>query len=523
VVGNADWLAEHLRPYGFQYVQLDDGYDRGSKEGHYWIEHWDTKRFPHGPQWLANYIKSKGLHPGLWIVPNAYAGAVEAHPQWYLKDKQGGIVQDYGTPALDSSNPEVLDFLGQLFTTLRGWGFEYYKFDGEHALPKYVPGVDHEKLYDKASDPIVVYRRRLEVIREVIGASTFVEGCPAGTPLNGIGFFDSYFNGQDVYNNWNGMHALFSSINANAFLNRMVVYVMPGEGMELGERLTVEEAKQKRPAEVVETARTREDPMIGFGVTMAEARTLVSLVALSGVVYPLAGVMPELPTERLVLLERTLPTMPILPVDLFSRGTDMDWDTFKHTTTDEYVQHYPEILDLKVNAMSGIYDVVALPNWRSATVTKSVSFSDKLGLSPGSTCVAFDFWNQRLLGVFRDRISADIEGHDTRVILLHTLLNHPQLIGNSRHISGSYSIRDLVWDNSKHVLKGACENVPGRQYALFVYVPETAVLSRAYARTQTGEAIAARCEQTGNLLTVRFEGASELVLWQMEFTVTSGH
>ena len=61
------------------------------------------------------------------------------------------------------------------------------------------------------------------------------KGCPSGTPLNGIGHFNSYFNGQDLYNNWQGMYPLFSSINANAFLNRMCVYVMPGEGVELGD------------------------------------------------------------------------------------------------------------------------------------------------------------------------------------------------------------------------------------------------------------------------------------------------
>src|SRR5579883_2976828 len=384
MVTNADWLAEHLKPYGFQYVQLDDGYDRGAENGHFWIEHWDNKKFPHGPQWLTSYIRSKGLHPGLWLVPNAYAGAVEAHPNWYLRDRNGKIILDYGTPALDSSNPEVLAWLKTLFTTLRGWGFDYFKFDGEHALPKYVPAVDRQRLSDPVTDPITVYRQRLKVIRDIIGAQAFVEGCPAGTPLNGIGFFNSYFNGQDVYNNWNGMHALFSSINANAFLNRMVVYVMPGEGMELGERITVDQAKHRRPAEVVETARTREDPMIGFGVTTAEARTLVSLVALTGVVYPLSGGRPELPAERLALLQRTLTTLPIRPIDLFSRGTDIDWDTFKHTTADDYIHHYPEIVGLKVSAASGTYDVVALPNWRSWATTKNVSFSEKLGLAPGS-------------------------------------------------------------------------------------------------------------------------------------------
>ena len=104
--------------YGFNYVQLDDGYDRGPKGEHYWIEKWDTTKFPHGPKWLTAYIKSKGLHPGLWLVPNAYAGAVEQHPDWYLRDTKGEIIRDYNTPALDSTHPSVQDFLRKLFTTL---------------------------------------------------------------------------------------------------------------------------------------------------------------------------------------------------------------------------------------------------------------------------------------------------------------------------------------------------------------------------------------------------------------------
>ena len=338
----------------------------GASSGeHYWTEKWNQKKFPHGPKWLTDYIKSKGLHPGIWIVPNAYAGAVEQHPDWYLRDREGKLILDYSTPALDSTNPEVLDFLKKEFTALDDWGFEYYKFDGEHALPKYVPAVDTNRLYDKSIDPIVAYRNRLKLIRETIGPERFIEGCPAGTPLNGIGYFNSYFNGEDMYGSWQGNYAMLSSINANAFLNHIVVYTMAGEGIEVAPPMTVEEAAKKRPAPVVEVARTREDPLVGFGTTLAEARTLVTYVSLTGVVYSLSSVTPELPEERAKLLKMTLPSMPILPIDLFSRGTDMPlWDLFKHTTPEYYIHNYPEILDLKVNAKSGVYDVVGLTNWR---------------------------------------------------------------------------------------------------------------------------------------------------------------
>jgi len=518
IVRNTDWIAANLKPYGFEYVQLDDGYDRGKNGEHYWIEKWDREKFPHGPKWLADYIKSKGLRPGLWLVPNAYAGAVPQHPDWYLRNKEGKIILDYDTPALDSTNPEVLDFLKKEFTTLDDWGFEYYKFDGEHALPKYAPPVDRERLYDKSVDPLVAYRNRLKLIRETIGPKRFIEGCPAGTPLNGIGYFDSYFNGHDLYDSWQGMYALFSSINANAFLNHMVVYVMPGEGIDVEPPMPVQETMQKRYRSFVETVRTREDPMVGFGATMAEARTLVTYVALTGVAYPVSSILPELPEERAKLLKMTLPTMPILPIDLFSRGTDMQWDKFMHTTPDFYIHNYPEILDLKVNARSGVYDVIGLTNWRSGTVAREISFADKLGLSAGSRYVAFDFWGQKLLGVFQDRMKVEIEPHDTRVLLVHPFLNRPQLIGTSRHITGAYSILDLAWDASKNRLRGSSQTVPGEAYTLWVYVPEGVTVSQARAATKGAREVPVRHELAGNSLKVSYEGQQEAVDWEVEFT-----
>jgi hypothetical protein len=518
IVRNTDWLASRLQPYGFGYVQIDSGYDRDDQGRHFWIEKWKPNLFPHGPEWLARYIKSRGLKPGLWLVPNSYAGAVESHPGWYLRDKKGDFILNYGTPALDSSNPEVLGFLKDLFSTLRGWGFEYFKFDGEHPLPRTVPAVDQERLFDQNIDPIAAYRNRLAVIREAIGSETFVEGCPAGAPLFGTGYFNSCFTGHDIYNSWQGQYPFFSSINANAFLNHLVFYVMPGEGIDVGPPMTVEDARLKRVPAVVGTAESRESPLKGFGVTLPEARTLTTWVSLTGVAYSLASVLPELPEERIRLLEMTMPPMPILPVDLFSRGTDMRWDIFKRTTPDDYLHDYPEILDLKVKAVSGTYDVVALTNWRSGGVTREVSFHEKLGLDTGVPIIAFDFWGQKLLGVFRERLSVAIEPHDTRVIALHPLLDRPQLIGTSRHISGSYSIIDLAWEPSARRLRGISESVPGKETTLFFHVPEGMAVSRVKAAGQEGNGIAVRSEIAGNLLTLGFQGQTDPVNWEIEFT-----
>ncbi len=523
IVRNAEWLAAHLKPYGFQYVQLDDGYDRDERGQHRWIENWDRRKFPHGPEWLTAFIRSKGLRAGIWLVPNAYAGAVERRPDWYVRDKQGRMLLDYATPTLDSSHPDALAQVVHILDTLDKWGFDYYKFDGEHAFPKYVPAVDRAKLYDKNPDLLALYRHRLEAIRKTIGPDRFIEGCPAGTPLNGIGYFNSYFTGDDLYNNWQGMYPLFSSINANAFLNHLAVYVMPGEGIELGLPMTVEEALRKRPKVVVDTARTREDPMIGFGVSDAEARTVVTYVALTGVAYPLASVMPELPEQRIKLLKATMPTMPVMPADLFSRGTDMTWDKFKHTQPDFYIHNYPEILDLKVNAASGVYDVVGFTNWRSRKTTRQIDLREKLGLESNRRYVAFDFWNQRVLGVFENRLDIEIDPHDTRVILLHPTLDRPQLVGNSRHISGAKSVLAVSWDAASNTLRGSAESVPGDPYTLWVYVPGGANPSAVHVKLRGGSEVAAERSLSGNAMSVTFPGQAQPVDWEITFTRAAGN
>ncbi len=521
IVRNADWLAKNLKPYGFQFVQLDDGYDRLDKGQHDWIDNWDRTRFPHGPEWLAHYIRSTGLRAGIWLVPNAYAGAVKDHPDWYLRDKHGTLILDYSTPALDSSNPEVLQFLKKLFTTLDNWGFDYYKFDGEHALPQYVPKVDRKGIFAGAADPLDVYRNRLKAIRDVLGPDRFIEGCPAGTPLNGIGYFQSYFNGDDLYNTWQGMYPLFSSINANAFLNHEVVYVMPGEGAELGPPMILDEVEKRRHPSVLSIARDREQPLTQFGTTLAEARTLVSYLALTGVVYPLASVMPELPEERVALLKMTLPPLPILPVDLFSRGTDMQWDRFKTTTADTYIHNYPEILDLKINAASGVYDVAGVTNWRGGVLSKRLSFASKLGLAPGPYAV-FDFWRQKLLGVFSDAIDLQVPSHDTRVLLIHPALNHPQLLGTARHISGSFSIDQQSWDEPGNRLHGTSTTIDGAPYSLWIRVPKGFRVSSAKA-SAAGRDLPVEKSLDSELLTLVIAGQPDPVQWEVAFTPNDIH
>ncbi|MGZ5568641.1 MAG: hypothetical protein ACXWKG_16650, partial [Limisphaerales bacterium] len=57
VIRNSLFAAEHLKPFGFEYIQIDDGFYRGFGD-------WEgNDRFPHGMKWLAETIRKHGLKP----------------------------------------------------------------------------------------------------------------------------------------------------------------------------------------------------------------------------------------------------------------------------------------------------------------------------------------------------------------------------------------------------------------------------------------------------------------------------
>jgi hypothetical protein len=150
------------------------------------------------------------------------------------------------------------------------------------------------------------------------------------------------------------------------------------------------------------------------------------------------------------------------------------------------------------------------------SVTKSVSLGRHLGLDSDAQYVAFDFWNQALAGVVSDKISVEVAGHDTRVLLVHRLLDRPQLVGTSRHITGAYSIGKLSWDAAGNTLRGVSEVVPGADYTLFIHCPQGATAVTATA-SGGGQAVPVRQEAKGNLLSVSFKSQQSPVDWQVGF------
>lgn len=115
------------------------------------------------------------------------------------------------------------------------------------------------------------------------------------------------------------------------------------------------------------------------------------------------------------------------------------------------------------------------------------------------------------------RISVDVDGHDTRVLLIHRLLDRPQLIGTSRHITGAYSIENLSFDAAAKTLQGLSQVVLDADYTLHIHLPPGTTAASSPRASAGGSPIRIRQERFGNLYSVTFKSPKSPVAWQARF------
>jgi len=188
-------VCEDLVNYPFDVIQIDDGWQ--NKVGD-WIP---NKKFPSGMGALADKIHQMGKKPGLWLAPLLVVPSSELfknHNDWLLKSKNGSLVNagfnwNEELFALDTTNPEVLDWLKKLMETVRNWGYDYIKLDFLYAGA--LNGVRYEDIPRETA-----FRLGLKTLREATG-DAFLLTC--GTPiLPSIGLCDAMRIGPDVFGEW---------------------------------------------------------------------------------------------------------------------------------------------------------------------------------------------------------------------------------------------------------------------------------------------------------------------------------
>jgi len=189
-------IFEKLDDLPFDVLQVDDGWEVS-------IGDWQPNgKFPSGMSALAAKIRASGRTPGLWLAPLLAvpsSSLYRHHPGWLLRDAEGKLVSagfNWGETlyALDTTNPEALDWLSTLMKQVRAWGFDYLKLDFLYAGA--LPGVRHIDIPREAA-----YRQGLQVMREAMGDDAYFLTC--GAPIiPSLGLCDALRVGPDVSGDW---------------------------------------------------------------------------------------------------------------------------------------------------------------------------------------------------------------------------------------------------------------------------------------------------------------------------------
>lgn len=430
---NAQWIADNLKDFGAQYVQIDDGWQGGGEPGT-GKRDWATVHpgnFPSGMGSLASYIKSLGLTPGIWIAPHGQSNPefVEKHKDVFLfkPDGASASVTWEGDYLVDPSSHGMEPYMRVLFQTLCDWGYEYFKIDGqpivvnEYAKKK-------EFMHSPDDDNVKLYRNTLDVIRDTIGKDRYLLGC-WGMPVEGIGIMDGSRTKGDIVLGWEGGFMLaLRAVQEDYYLHNIAWYSDPDVFI------------------------------LRSPLPYKQAQAWATIQGLSGLALMGTDRLEDLSESRVELLRRIYPAVDIRPLDLFK------------------VKHDKTIFDLKVSHLDGTrnYDVVGLFNYNQDTLSPIVLKWADLGIDSDCSIHAFDFWNKDYLGAWENAMLVDVDPASCRVLTLIPDNGEIQLISTSRHITqGWIDLKDdVAFDSEKLVYHGTSTVVKNDPYALHFAFPK---------------------------------------------------
>jgi hypothetical protein len=468
---NAKWIAENLKDYGARYVQIDDGWQTPKRD-------WtiiNKERFPDGMADVAAYIKSVGLTPGIWLAPHGQSNQalVDANPNVFLHKADGSFDENQrrweGPFLLDPSTPESLKYLSDLFSTLCGWGYDYFKIDGQ-------PTVVEEYRRKTAAmknpgDANELYRKTLDAIRRRIGPDRYLLGC-WGIPTEGVGIMNGSRTGGDIVLGWGGFQTALHAVMEYYYQHNIVWYTDP-DVMVLRSPLTID-----------------------------QARVWATLQGLTGQALMATDRVMDLGEERVEMLRRVYPAVDIRPLDLFPS------------------QRNKRVWDLKINHLGRRYDVIGLFNFGETTTEQMVVKWADLGLATDRPLHVFDFWNKDYLGAWEAGMAVDVAPTSCRVLTVLPSNGQIQLVSTNRHITqGWVDLIELNYDDAEKTFSGKSHVIKDDPYELRFVCPRdhNFAVKNATAKIQAGELPVTIANHQG-WATVKIQSTKTAdVTWQVEF------
>ncbi|MFA7051768.1 MAG: NPCBM/NEW2 domain-containing protein [Kiritimatiellia bacterium] len=442
-----DFAAKALKPFGLGVMQIDDGWQLGhSTNGpkKVFIGHNPDGPYPSGMKAMADTIRRAGFTPGLWLIP--FAGSSDDpwfadKRDWFAKKPDGRPFDTrWGGTCFDLTRPDTQAYLKEVIRTLtHAWGYRYLKMDGLYTGASinlnYICDTFREDeigqavLADPAVTQIEMMRNSLNLVRTTAGPEVFLLGCC--TPQNmrsagaAYGLVHAMRIGPDNGANWSSLLRGPEFGAWNYFLHGRVWYNDP-------------------------------DPLYARpSLPLEQARAICSWVALSGQMNSSSEEYANLPPERLDLLKRTMPSITAdtnivsRPVDLFENRVPGIWLAAGRATD-----------RLPRRRVAGLF------NWENTAKRIDVSLA-ALDLADAGACIAFDLWSNALTPPFQGRLSHTLRPQSCAVLAVRPVLDRPQLIATSRHITqGLIDVTAERWEAATRTLSGVSETVAGDRYEL---------------------------------------------------------
>ncbi|KJF43568.1 hypothetical protein LH29_10610 [Draconibacterium sediminis] len=411
---NADWIAENLKDYGAQYVQLDDGW-QGVGHGSGNNRDWTTinERFSMGMDTIASYIKSLGLKPGIWLAPHGQSNpeVVKSHPGAFLEKPDGTSASDTweGKFLVDPSSDAGQNYIESLFTTLTNWGYEYIKIDGQPIVTREYRN-KKEFMQNPSDDSAELYRETIKTMRNVMGTDKYLLGCWV-VPLEGVGIMNGSRTGGDDLLSWNGFRTALNATMQYYFLHNIAWYTDP------------------------------DVMLVRSPLPLRQARVWAAMQGLTGEALMCSDRMMDLSAERVDIVRKVFPATDIRPLDLFPAGKEKP------------------IWDLKVSHLGRSYDVVGLFNFGEEKEKQITVNWAKLGIPENKPVHVFDFWNRDYLGAWENGISVGLQPTSCKVFALVPDNGQVQLVSTSRHITQGWvdlkalKRRDNTFSGTSQVIK----------------------------------------------------------------------
>ncbi len=434
IVDTADTLAETLLPFGFDILQIDDGYQTGEGRPDLWLTAND--KFPRGLAFLPDYIRGKGLKPGIWTnAAFKQADYAEAHKDWFVTDAAGRPARgNWVEFSLDASVPEAVDAVVRpVYRGLRDMGWEYFKVDALRHL-RYEGYNAHAAHFRKGKKDLAgTYRRYVEAIRQEIGRDFFILGCWGIRPEL-VGLIDGCRVGTDGFS-YAGL-AQFNSWNN-------VVW--------------------------------RNDP---DHIELDEDRWKSTLVtSLTGSILLLTDTPAVYRTDAVEPARRAAPVPWTLPGQIYDVDPSRSGELARVDT--EVSGSGPRVFDASLRPACDLFllEIVRpFEGWsvlgRTGESVREIAFAD-LGLDPGKEHFVFEFWTKRLLGSFAGSFAPGPLDplYRCQALIIRERMPRPQLLATGRHLTGGgVDLEDLGWAGG--TLSGMSRLVAGDPYTLYLTEPE---------------------------------------------------